>query len=284
MRRRLTPLVAAVAVGGLLVPSGAADAASDAGATGSTDAPTACSLAPLPSSPALTALRRTLAGATTDSVRLLAMGSSTTYGMDLDDPSQRWVDRFMAGLAARGLDADPDAVSPLSRAAVTRSPGALLVNGALPGARAETYLAEDLPGLLLMRASGNAPDIVLHMIGSNDYYTQIPPAVVGASMRTTIAALDAQPDPPIHVIISTYEDPARTGAAIPWSAYGQEMARIAAEDPEHRVYVDLAPWFHAVEVPGSDPDGYLDSGGVHPSPAGHQMIADLLLRALGYGC
>lgn len=276
MRRPLTVLVAIAAIG--LVPT-APDRALAA------TAPSACTLAPLPSSPALTTLRSELANAAATPVTLYAMGSSTTYGMDLADPSQRWTDRLMVGLGARGIDAQPAAVSPLSQAALThRTSGALMVNAAVPGAQAETYLAEDLPGLLLMRTGGDAPDIVLHMIGSNDYYTQLPPALFGASMRATIAALDAQPNPPIQVIISTFEDPDTPSGPIPWSAYSAQMKQIAAEDPTHRLYIDLAPWFHAVDVPGADPDGYLDSGGVHPSAAGHQMIADLLLQALGYGC
>lgn len=277
MRRPLTVLVAmlvAIAVIGL-APDRALAAT----------APSACTLAPLPSSPALTTLRSELAHASEKPVTLYAMGSSTTYGMDLADPSQRWTDRLMVGLRDRGLDARPDAVSPLSQAALShRTSGALMVNAAVPGAQAETYLAEDLPGLLLMRAAGDAPDIVIHMIGANDYYTQLPPALLGASMGATITALDAQPDPPIQVIVSTFEDPDTPSGPIPWSAYSEEMRKVAAADPGRRLFIDLAPWFHAVDVPGSDPDGYLDSGGVHPSAAGHQMIADLLLRALGYGC
>lgn len=277
MTRMLTLLLATIATAGLL--------AAPAHAATTTTAPSACSLAPLPSSPALTTLRSELARAAEDPVTLYAMGSSTTYGMDLADPSQRWTDRLMVGLGDRGFDVRRDSVSPLSTAALSRRrSGALMINSAVPGARAETYLAEDLPGLVLLRATGDAPDIVLHMIGSNDYYTQLPPALLAATMRTTIAALDAQPHPPIHVIISTFEDPGRPDGAIPWSAYGAKMKEIAAEDPDRRLYIDLAPWFHAVGVPGDDPDGYLDSGGVHPSPAGHQMIANLLLQALGYGC
>lgn len=245
---------------------------------------TPCSLAPLPSSPALTALHARLASAATRRVRLLALGSSTTYGMDLADPTQKWPDRLMQGLAARGIDADPVSVGPLDPAVLSRAPGALMVDGARPGTLAETYLAEDLPGLLVSRASGNAPDIVFHMIGANDYYVQNPPAVYGVALRAATAALDAQLHHPIHVYVSDYTDPATKDPHFPWSAYRAQMRQVAAEDPDHRLFIDLTPWFDKVDVPGSDPRGYLDSGGVHPSAAGHAVIAKLILRALGYGC
>lgn len=262
----------------LLLAPGAADAATP------TD-PSPCDLAPLPASPALRTLRARLADGAHDSVRMVALGSSTTYGMGLADPSQRWTDRLMADLIAHGVHGDPTVVGPESRTALSRTQGVLMVNAAVPGAMSETDLAEYLPGLLAARATGNAPAVVLHMIGSNDYWAQVPPAVFGATLRASALTLDAQVPRPIQVFVSTYEDPARAGSGrYPWTAYGDRMRAVAAADPEHRLYVDLAPWFHRADVPGSDPDGYLDAGGVHPSPKGQAMIASLLMRALGYGC
>jgi len=276
MRRVLTGLAAV-----LLMPAAVPLAGPS---TAAATAPSACSLAPLPRSPAITAIHRRLASAATRRVRLLALGSSTTYGMDLADPSQRWPDRLMQGLRARGIDADPASVGPLDPEVLSQAPGAVMVDGAEPGTLAETYLAEDLPGLLASDASGNAPTVVFHMIGANDYYAQNPPAVYGAALRASTAALDAQLVRPIQVYVSDYTDPATKDPHFPWSAYRAQMRQVAAEDPAHRVFVDLTPWFDRVHVPGSDPDGYLDSGGVHPSPAGHAMIARLILRALRYGC
>lgn len=277
MRRTTTMLLATAAVGALLVSP--AEAATSAPTT-----PSACTLAPLPSSPALTTLRKRIASAGSAPVRLLALGSSTTYGMDLADPTKRWPDRLMAGLAARGVRARTTSVSPLSSAALSRSAGALMVDGAVPGATAETMLAEYAPGLVVARASGNAPQIVLQMMGANDYYAQIPPAVFGLSLRTTIAGLAVQRTAPIEVLVASYRDPATKNPHIPWSAYRARMRRIAAADPTHRLFIDLTPWFARAGVPGADPHGYLDSGGVHPSVAGQAMIARLILRALGYGC
>lgn len=276
---RVLPLVA-----GLLLTSSLLLAPGEADAATSTD-PSPCDLAALPSSPALTTLRQRLADGASDSVRMVALGSSTTYGMDLADPTQRWTDRLMADLIADGVHGSPTVVGPLSQTALSRTQGVLMVNAAVPGAMSETDLAEYLPGLLAARATGNAPSIVFHVIGSNDYWAQVPPLVFGATLRTSLTALDAQVPRPIQVIVSTYEDPARTGSSTyQWSQYGDQMRAAAAADPQHRLFIDLSPWFHSADVPGTDPDGYLDSGGVHPSAKGQAMIATLLMRALGYGC
>lgn len=285
MRRKslLPSVVAAVLAAVAVLTQTPAYAAGDT-TTATRAAPSACSLAPLPSSPALTTLRRRIAAARTSSVRLLALGSSTTYGMDLSDLADRWPDRLMAGLAARGVPAATTSVSPLSAAALSHAPGALMVDGAVPGATAETMLAEYLPGLIAARASGNAPQVVLSMLGANDYWAQIPPAVFGVGLEATIDAISTPGPPPIQVLVASYRDPATTDPHIAWSAYEDQMRAVAAADPAHRIFIDLTPWFDAVQVPGADPDGLLDSGGVHPSVAGQQMIANLILRALGYGC
>lgn len=274
----MIPLIAVVGV-----PAGTAAASSPAAAS-ATNAPSACSLAPLPSSPALTALHDRIDRAATGRVRLVALGSSTTVGMDLADQSQRWPDQLMSGLLARGVRGEARTVAPLSPESLTAAPGARMVDGALPGAVAAQYVTEYAPGLVLERATGNAPDVVFHMIGANDYWAQLPPLVYRAGLESGLAVLDAQLHQPINVFVSTYRDPAQTDPHIGWSAYVEQMRQVAAEDPAHRLFVNLTPWFDGVGVPGSDPYGYLDAGGVHPSPAGHAMIAQLLLQALGYGC
>lgn len=276
------PLSAAALAASLLLVSPGSAGAVEAVPAAAT--PTVCDLAPLPSSPALTTLRSRIASAATERVRLLALGSSTTYGMDLDSPSERWPDRFMQGLADRGVNASPVSLGQFDTALFSQAAGAVMVDGAVPGALAETSLVEALPGLLASELSGNGPTIVLHMIGANDYWLQDSPVVFGAALSATAAALDVQPVRPIQVFISTYRDPATTDPRIPWSAYSDQMRAVAAQDPSHRIFLDLAPWFDAAEVPGADPEGLLDSGGVHPSVAGQQALADLILRALGYGC
>lgn len=282
MRSALGPLrtlmVAALVTASLLLVAPGPVRADTAGL------PTACDLPPLPASPALTTLRSRIASAATGKVRLLALGSSTTYGMDLDSPSQRWPDRFMQGLADRGVNASPTTLGQFDTGLFSQAPGAVMVDGAVPGALAETSLAEALPGVLASELSGNGPTIVLHMIGANDYWLQDSPAVFGTALSATAAALDVQPVRPIQVFISTYRDPATTDPRIPWSAYSDQMKAVAAQDPSHRIFLGLAPWFDDAQVPGADPEGLLDSGGVHPSVAGQQMLADLILRALGYGC
>lgn len=252
MRRWLALLAAlcGTLLGTLLTPVGAADA---------TTGPTVCSMPPLPGSPALRTLhRRIAAGSVTRPVRMLAVGSSTTYGMGLADLSQRWPDQL-----ARDL----------------RPAYVAMNDAAVPGAFAVDYAALALPRLLVTR-----PQVVLHMIGANDYWMHEPPRVFAAGLRTGLAAMDLQPVRPIQVLVATYRDPATEEPSHPWSAYRAAMRRTAAEDPRHRLFVDLTPWFERAGVPGADPAGYLDAGGVHPSAKGQATIARLVLRALGYGC
>lgn len=278
--RKCVALVTLVAGLGL---TPALAAPSQAATSTAASTPSACTL-PAIDSPAVTALHQRLAAAATQKVRLLALGSSTTFGMDLADPSQRWTDQFMDGLKADGVNAVPGSYGPVSSQALSQAAGALMINGAIPGAIALTSLLEYAPGLAVSVLSGNMPSVVIHVIGSNDYWLQEPPALFGVGLQTTIRALNLQPVKPIQIIVSTYRDPATTDPAKPWSEYQEEMQDIAASDPSHLIYVNLTSWFDQAQVPGADPYGLLDSGGVHPSPAGQAMIAKLLLQALGYGC
>jgi len=266
------------------LPAAHADVPSAAG-------PSACGLAPLPPSPALTTLHDIVA---TGRGHLAAIGSSTTYGVGASDQAHRWVDRFMAGLAGRGYAVNPVTVGQLDPKAVLPQSRLTLVDAAVPGATAATplidpgaadpiavnYLAAYLPGLLVARLTGQAPAIVIHMVGANDYADGVAPAAYRAGLE---AGAEEFPGA-VQVFVGAYQDPGVTTGTHPWSAYGDAARAVAAEDPRHRLFVDLAPWFEAAGIGQGDPYGFVSPDGVHPTDVGHAAIAALVLRALGYGC
>ncbi|MFT4262013.1 MAG: SGNH/GDSL hydrolase family protein [Nocardioides sp.] len=226
---------------------------------------------------------------------IAAIGSSTTYGIGTTKPSERWVDRFMAGLAARGLPVDPTAAGPLDVRALTPQDRVTLVDGALPGTMAgsplinpagsrsltENYAVVYLVGLISAEVMGQQPTIVFHMVGANDYGRGIDPRWYADGLEF---AADMFPSNTIHLFIGAYQPPGVTRARFPWSSYADAMRKVVAKDPSHRLFLDLAPWFNAAKISASDPHGLVSPDGWHPTPTGHAAIAQLVLRGIGMGC
>ncbi|MBS4754594.1 SGNH/GDSL hydrolase family protein [Nocardioides sp. zg-ZUI104] len=293
---RMLPLVAALLSGLLLAPPLPATAATPTRTTTASppagDVPSVCTLVPLPPTPALDALRRVVA---TGRGHVLALGSSTTAGVGAASRSQRWTDRFVAGLAERGLPVAPRTVGPLDARALTPQPRLTLVNAAAPGATAAApllnpgglapltlnYGVVHALGLLLARLVGQEPVAVIHMVGANDYANAIAPRRYAAGLE---AAVRLFPAATVHLFLGAYQAPAAGSRTAPWSEYGDAMRHVAQADPERRLFLDLAPWFAAAGVTDGDPHGLVAGDRVHPSAAGHDAIARLVLRGLGYGC
>ncbi|MCL2543551.1 MAG: SGNH/GDSL hydrolase family protein [Nocardioidaceae bacterium] len=280
MRRLALPAAALL----LTCLSAVAPAHAAATTSSAAPAPSACTQPVTPRGPALTQLHRVLASSATHPVPMAALGSSTTFGKDLSSPRQRWTDRLMVDLIAHGVHGDPVTMGALDPRALSHRPGARMVNAGIPGAVAADDMVGYLPSLLLSSVTGSSPAVVFHMIGANDYWLQDPPPLFGTALGATTTAVGTLAPGAVQVIVATFQDPARSTGKHPWSEYVDQMRRVASADPQHRIFINLAPWFRHVQVPGQDPNGYLDTGGVHPSAKGQAMIASLLMRALRYGC
>ncbi len=59
------------------------------------------------------------------------------------------------------------------------------------------------------------------------------------------------------------------------------MREIAAADPANVIFIDLQPAFEAIGIPTADPLDVIGSDSIHPTDAGHGLLADLTRRFLG---
>lgn len=211
-------------------------------------------------------------------MRLLFVGSSTTYGVGASTPASRYVDQVVSRLGRQfpsGTD-DSAAARDLQRSTdrPDGTPGVQGINGGVGGATAATYVTaahEYAVGVL-------QPTCVIHMIGSNDAVAQVPLATFRADVESAIRRIDAVSErPPCHVLLRPVR---RFQVSVDtWAAYGQVLAEVAQASPRV-TYVDVGAAFEAHGAPGPDPDQLIGPDEVHPTDAGHALLAATLLTAL----
>ena len=222
-------------------------------------------------------------------VVMVAAGSSTTYGSGATSEQNRWLNRFAATLQNdQQMPGMPDVTAHLPRqpeegwSQPPWLPGLHFVNAAASGTTSANYLFDSaqarLSGVINL-----SPDVVIHMVGSNDYYYGRDPFLYYAwDVRATIEAIDAGvPDKDVlHILVHSY---GRLGPELPWltwSSYGSARAQVTAEDPAHRVFVDLSDWFDRAGIADTDPWGLIRDN-VHPTDVGHAAIDGLMRQSLG---
>ena len=154
------------------------------------------------------------------------------------------------------------------------TPGVQGVNGGVGGTTAATYFSEAHEyGVGVVQ-----PSCVMHMIGSNDAVARVPLATFRAQVEAVLRRIDvASERRPCHVLLQ----PVRRYQVDPvtWASYGDVLEAIAQSHPR-TTYVDLGAAFEARDALGADPDGLIGPDGVHPTDAGHTLLATTLLEAL----
>lgn len=216
---------------------------------------------------------------------IVAAGDSTVAGGSVSPVSARWVNRFAANLHAAfpldGGDTHPAVVS-LAGAVSTPPAGAGIhvVNAGVGSTYASDYLTE----ITGPQVADLGPAAVLHMVGANDFYYDVAVTTYKAALEARLTQIDtdAPGEPPVHVLVHCHEIfPADvlSGTAHTWAEYGSAMSAIA-DARTNVVYVDLTPFYEAVDVPGADPLGLISPDDVHQTNAGHAFTADLVAHAL----
>lgn len=238
--------------------------------------------------PSLTPLTTALARRRSQPVRLLFLGSSTTYGVGASSPAARFVDQVVARLQ-QTFPAGHSAAPPTRglREATDRpdeEPGVQGINGAVGGSTAATYFtdAHDYAVRVVQ------PACVVHMIGSNDTVARVPAATFVAQVEAVVRRIDAaSARPPCHVLLQPvrrYQVSLQT-----WQEYGDALQQLAGRLPR-TTFVDLGSTFEAHDALGADPYDLVGPDAVHLTDAGHALLArtladalDLTRRGLGTG-
>ncbi|NYE38737.1 lysophospholipase L1-like esterase [Nocardioides cavernae] len=229
--------------------------------------------------PSLAPLTTALARRSVEPVRLLFLGSSTTFGVGATSIGARYVDRFVARTRAEFPVAGQRdaAVRDLQRSAdhPAPAPGVQGINGAAGGSTAATYLSDaHAYGVGIVQ-----PTCVVHMIGSNDSVAQVPVATYRAQVEAAIDRIDAVvDDPPCHVLLQPVRR-YQVGVEA-WNAYRDALREVASSRPRV-TFVDVGGAFEARDALGADPEDLIGPDAVHPTDRGHALIAETLFVALG---
>jgi lysophospholipase L1-like esterase len=214
-----------------------------------------------------------LTASTTTAIKIAMLGSSTTVGNNASDAAHRYVnllaDAFRTEYGSGG------ATAALDGSASPTTAGVHVRNGGVGSTTAANYVNGTRHGYITTLQ----PQIVTHMIGSNDYGTNVNPATYKTNVQTVIDDIDAEVTGPVlHILINAYQRTDVTGSYA-FALYGEKLAEIAAAN-DNVTYVDLNPSYIARGWPGADPDNLIDTDNLHQTDAGHAFMARLLFDAL----
>lgn len=214
-----------------------------------------------------------LAGSETTATKVAYVGSSTTVGNNASTPGARYVNLLSA--AFRTWAGAAGSTLALDGSAAPTTPGLHARNGGVSGATSATYVPAATHGFITTLQ----PQLVIHMIGSNDYGNSLDPATYKANVQTVIDAIDAEVTGPVlHILVNTYQRMDVTGSYA-YATYGAKLAELANTN-DNAMYVDLNPAYIAVGIPGADPLNYIDVDNLHQNDAGHAFMASTLFDLL----
>lgn len=228
--------------------------------------------------PALAPLTTALARRSTRPVRLLFLGSSTTYGVGASSAGMRYVDQVVGMLQRQfpsGVDGGPPVRDlQLSVDHPDDAPGVQGANGGLGGSTAATYFGvEHEYGLRVLQ-----PTCVVHMIGSNDLVAGVPAALFQAEVEAVIRRIDSLSSrPPCHLLLQPVR---RYQVSIErWMEYREALRGVALARPRV-TFVDVGAVFEEHDALGADPEDLIGSDAVHLTDAGHTLAARTVVDAL----
>ncbi|WAA20008.1 minor tail protein [Gordonia phage Hanem] len=223
-----------------------------------------------------------ISGATQSTV-VMFVGSSTTQGeIGTTREHQNYVNILSARLLTHANDAMSTAkVTKATSGTLTRptTNGIWFYNCGLGGTISSNYIGVDRQSLM----NSLQPNIMIHMIGANDYRNQNVPY---ATYRNNIQAVinDARTRCPgvKHVLVHSYVPIDVTGnPTYTWEGYENELYTLEANNNDV-ITVSVRKEFEArgVILNGSDPDDLIGTDNIHALPAGYKFLAETIATKL----
>lgn len=161
----------------------------------------------------------------------------------------------------------------------THESGLSLVSAGLGGSHSAMYATPDLRMRSHSRAVASLdPSLLIFMVGSNDYASQIHPDDYRDNMRAAVQAARAACDRDVPVLlVHGHRRYHPAPAAHAWRDYGNALTAVADGLPDVgfldlSVHFPVAQWVDTTDLVGAD--------GVHLTDAGHAWTGDLIADAL----
>lgn len=227
-----------------------------------------------------------LARRNTTPAKAVFLGSSTTANAGASVPEKGWVGCFNGRMQAAypSSTGTETPVRPISDATSSPSsaPGVQFINGGIAGATSATYCTSlTLYGIGIIN-----PDVVFHMIGSNDSVlgaTYVSPNNYRSNVNKAIDdidALSASGTPVCHVLVHAFRRFGVTESV--WNEYREVLLRIANKR-RNVMFVDISAPFEGVRHISPDPYDVIAPDITHPTDTGHAVIADLVAKGMRLG-
>lgn len=214
-------------------------------------------------------------------LKVLVLGHSYVAGIGADRPENRWVNQLALKLQASYPSGIPGFEHPVrllsdGAAAVPLLPGVAVVNGGISGAYSNSYT----PSGTLTNVTTLQPEIVIHMIGVNDYGLGVPKASYKTWLAAAIDAVSAACTiSPVHILVDQFAAPLTQNPTYPWTNFMEAMRELAEERPSSVGYVNANKAFVVAQASGygaPDPFDLIHSDLLHPSNEGHALLAQIV--------
>lgn len=224
--------------------------------------------------PALSILRAGLAARKVFPCRIVFAGSSTVSGAGASVEARRFVNVLVASLQATypSGGSEPAVVNSATAefGALSSAAGVHGYNAGISGSGSSTYLTTDTKS----RIAAINPRMVVHVATSNDYAGGVDPATTKSRLLAHIQELDAAISGPcVHVLIHPQQRGDVASPVYAWSEYERIARELSEEYPDLIAFIDVSDPFRLADAHGTDPLDLL-ADTVHPSDAGHALIAD----------
>lgn len=136
---------------------------------------------------------------------------------------------------------------------------------------------------LAITNSSSTPNMLIIFLGANDYIGNINPATTFKTQMQAIItehrALNASWAAKPILMVGYFARWDATSPTYPWSGYVTAMKEIVAANTRMD-FIDLSGFFPASQVADDADFDLIDSSGVHPTDAGHALIAQALADKL----
>lgn len=210
---------------------------------------------------------------------LVFTGSSTTFGTGASNASKRYVNLVVTTLQTLYPSGGTEStVQDSTSATFTKvlTPGVHGYNAGEGGTTSANFLTSTERTNI-----GNLnPAAVFIMIGANDYANGVVPTTFKSNLATVLADLHTKAPNAFLFLAHTFQRLDVITPAYPWSQYRTQLIELAQANPAWTIFLDVGDEFAAQGVPGTDPNDLVASDAIHPTDAGHQLIADTFLRDL----
>lgn len=126
------------------------------------------------------------------------------------------------------------------------------------------------------------PDLVIHMIGENDYYYGTSISEYITNMESACAYIEANSPGSINVLVHSHGRNDVPSPVASWNAYRDALQAVANNNPSRRYFIDTMEYFYPLGTMNSSLSGMgmlFDT--VHPNDAGHRYLAKIIGAHLG---